>query len=306
MDFLTFDYGIRTFKLEKTAGPRMRGRWGKFKPVINGKPFFLKGMNWTPLDQVLNITEQDYRWALELAKKENVEFIRVWGAGNAPEHDTFYRLCDEYGILVWQDSFISNTSNPNWDKEVFQCQQSMYLYRIRNHPSLVVHCSGNENNPYDRDNLCVWVWQYETEDIDPSREIIRTTPDKGIAHIYQGFEPCWFRKIYKCLPLIGESGTHSFPNAKTLRQLIEKEEFEHPIEQFGTEEVLQTHKGFVNHITENNAWGMLKKVPALSHMDDIKNITISELCENSGMASYEYYQFMAQVIQVVTTTLFQI
>ena len=160
LDFITFDYGIRTFKLKKTAGIRMRGRWGKFLPEINGKEFFLKGMNWTPLDQMLNLSEKDYRWALELIKNENIQLIRVWGAGNAPEHDIFYRLCDEYGILVWQDSFISNNTNPLWDKALFEAQQAMYLYRIRNHPSLVIHCSGNENNPYAKDNYCVWVWQY--------------------------------------------------------------------------------------------------------------------------------------------------
>ena len=294
LDFITFDYGIRTFKFEKTDGMRMRQRWGKFKPVINGKAFFLKGMNWTPLDQLLNVKEQDFRWALELALKENIQLIRVWGAGNAPEHDEFYRLCDEYGILVWQDSFISNNSNPGWDRELFQNQQAMYLYRIRNHPSLVIHCSGNENSPYDKRNSCVWAWQYETEDIDPARERIRTTPDKGIAHIYHGFEPCWFRKMYKNLPFVGESGTHSFPNAKTFRQMLDEKEFNKVIERFGEAKVIKTHPGLTNHITENDAWGMLKKVPALSHFRSMDNITVSELCEISGMASYEYYQFMIQ------------
>lgn len=294
LDFLTFDYGIRTFKLERTSGARMRQRWGDFKPVINGKSFFLKGMNWTPIDQLLNIKEEDFRWALELALKENIQLIRVWGAGNAPEHDIFYSLCDEYGILVWQDSFISNNCNPGWDRELFQNQQAMYLYRLRNHPSLVIHCSGNENSPYDKRNSCVWVWQYETEDIDPTRERIRTTPDKGIAHIYHGFEPCWFRKMYKNLPFVGESGTHSFPNAKTFRKLLGRDEFEKNIEQFGEAKVIETHPGLTNHITENDAWGMLKKVPALSHIGSMKNISISELCDISGIASFEYYQFMIQ------------
>ncbi len=297
LDRQAFDFGIREFKLEKTAGVRMRARWGKFQAVINGKRFFIKGMNWTPLDQVLNLDERDYRWALELIRNQNVQLIRVWGAGNAPEHDIFYKICDELGILVWQDSFISNNSNPAWDKVLFQRQQSMYLYRLRNHPSLVIHCSGNENNPYDKTNACVWVWQYETEDIDPSRIRIRTTPDKGIAHIYHGFEPCWYRKLYKQLPLIGEAGTHSFPNAKTFRQLLSAKEYETVIGDFSSEKMTVSHKGLVNHITENDSWGMLKKIPALSHMCDTKNVTVSTLCECSGISSYEYYQFMVQAMR---------
>lgn len=101
LDFHQFDFGIRTFTLEKTAGVRMRTRWGKFQAVINGKKIFLKGMNWTPLDFTLSVSKSDYRWALELIKNQNVQFIRVWGAGNAPEDDYFYKLCDEMGIMVW-------------------------------------------------------------------------------------------------------------------------------------------------------------------------------------------------------------
>lgn len=293
-DFLTFDFGIRTYEMELTASERMRTRWGKYQSVINGKRFFLKGMNWTPIDFLLTASEKDYRWALQLAQRQNVQMIRVWGAGNAPEHDIFYELCDRYGIMVWQDSFISNNDNPLWEKELFKCQQCMYLYRIRNHPSLVIHCSGNENNPYSTQNNAVWVWQRECEDLDPSRILIRTTPDKGSAHVYRGFEPTWYRKMYKNLPFIGEAGTHTFPNIKTFRKLISREEFETPIDRFGSEKMISNYRELGNHITEFDAWGLLKKIPAMSHIISIDNVTVSDLCDATGISSYEYYQFMVQ------------
>ncbi len=296
-DLHTFEFGIRTFEMDYTAGERMRTRWGKYQCVVNGKRFFLKGMNWTPLDFLLSSSEQDYRWALELAKKQNVQMIRVWGAGNAPEHDIFYKLCDRLGILVWQDSFLSNFDTPLWDKELFKFQQCMYIYRIRNHPSLVIHCSGNENNPYSVDNHNVWVWQRECEDLDPDRVQIRTTPDKGSAHVYRGFEPTWYRKMYTNLPFIGEAGTHTFPNIKTLRRLISKREFETPIDRFGSETMIRDYKELGNHVTEFDSWGLLKKIPAMSHMLDVKNVTVSDLCEATGMSSYEYYQFMVQAMR---------
>ncbi|MEE0808095.1 MAG: glycoside hydrolase family 2 TIM barrel-domain containing protein [Acutalibacteraceae bacterium] len=297
LDFHTFDFGIRTFELTKTAGRRMRTRWGNYQAVINGKKFFMKGMNWTLLDFTLTVSKNDYRWALELIKNQNVHLIRVWGAGNAPEHDDFYNLCDQMGIMVWQDSFISNHSNPNWDKELFTAQQSMYLYRIRNHPSLVVHCSGNENNPYAVENHCVWVWHSCTEDLDPYRPMVRTTPDGGGAHVYNVFEPCWFRKMYKELPFIGEAGTQCFPNAKTFRQLL-GDEFYTPIKNFGDEEMARTHPALVNHMSEyGDPLGIRAKMPLISHICRFNDISISDICMGTSIAAYEYYQFMAQAMR---------
>ena len=296
-DVQTFDFGIRTYSMEYSAAERLRTRWGKYQSVVNGKRFFLKGMNWTPLDFLLTSTEQDYRWALDQARAENIQMIRVWGAGNAPEHDVFYELCDEFGIMVWQDSFLSNHDSPLWDKELFKFQQCMYIYRIRNHPSLVIHCSGNENNPYAVDNHCVWVWQRECEDLDPSRVQIRTTPDKGSAHVYRGFEPTWYRKMYKNLPFMGEAGTHTFPNAKTLKKLISAKEYETPIDRFGSDNMIENYKELGNHITEFDAWGLYKKIPSMSHIIDINNVTVENLCEATGIASYEYYQFMVQALR---------
>ena len=296
-DVQCFDFGIRTYEMEYTASERVRTRWGKYQSVVNGKRFFLKGMNWTPLDFLLTSSEQDYRWALEQARAQNIQMIRVWGAGNAPEHDIFYELCDKYGIMVWQDSFLSNHDSPLWDKELFKFQQCMYIYRIRNHPSLVIHCSGNENNPYAVDNHCVWVWQRECEDLDPSRVQIRTTPDKGSAHIYRGFEPTWYRKMYKNLPFVGEAGTHTFPNAKTIKKLISEREYNTPIDRFGSDNMINNYKELGNHITEFDAWGLYKKIPAMSHIIDINNVTVETLCEATGISSYEYYQFMVQAMR---------
>lgn len=296
-DTQNFDFGIRTYSMEHTPAERMRTRWGKYQSIVNGKRFFLKGMNWTPIDFLLSASERDYRWTLEQAKSQNIQMIRVWGAGNAPEHDVFYKLCDEYGIMVWQDSFLSNHESPLWDKELFKCQQCMYLYRLRNHPSLVIHCSGNENNPYAVDNHCVWVWQRECEDLDPSRVQIRTTPDKGSAHVYRGFEPTWYRKMYKNLPFVGEAGTHTFPNAKTIKKLISEREYNTPIDRFGSDNMINNYKELGNHITEFDSWGLFKKIPAMSHIIDINNVTVQRLCEATGISSYEYYQFMVQAMR---------
>jgi beta-mannosidase len=67
LDMLTFDTGIRTIEYIPSSGLRHRTRWDNFHFVINGRPIFLKGMNWMPVDFLLDISDEDYRWALELA-----------------------------------------------------------------------------------------------------------------------------------------------------------------------------------------------------------------------------------------------
>jgi len=59
-----------------------------------------------------------------------------------PETDTFYELCDQLGIMVWQDRFVTNTSGTkNFPHKVLEAQIAYHLYRTRNHPSLVVLCT---------------------------------------------------------------------------------------------------------------------------------------------------------------------
>ena len=106
-----------------------------------------------------------------------VMMIRVWSGGGVPESDEFYDLCDELGLMVWQDNLLANNETSNWNHDALLQQVCYNLFRIRNHPSLVIHCGGNEFNPYSRDNLAsVSVIENAIQDLDPSREWVRTTP----------------------------------------------------------------------------------------------------------------------------------
>ena len=297
-DLQAFDYGVRTIALSRSAGEKFRKRWGEFQFCINGRDIFLKGMNWMPIDYLYKLERKEYRWALETAKNAGIQLLRVWSGGGIPETDDFYELCDELGLMVWQDSFIANMITPNWDQYLLQCQVEMNLYRIRNHASLAVHCGGNEFAAYATGNAAsMYVISREIEDIDPSRPFLRTTPDKGSAHIYRDMEPTWYRNLYQALPFVAESGIHSFPNSKSLRQLISKEEYEKSLSNIFNEKFKETNPELANHFTEFNPERIPRMLARASYINNIDGITLEDLVEATQLSSCEYYQIMIQAMR---------
>lgn len=293
IDTLVFDAGIRTVEYQRTAGLRHRTRWDDYHFVVNGRPIFLKGMNWMPVDFLLDISDEDYRWALELAKNEGIQLLRVWSGGGMPEDDRFYSICDELGIMVMQDSFIANQTTVKWNREVLASQVCQNLYRMRNHPSLALHTGGNEINPYALGNdAAMWVISREIADLDPSRKFLRTSPDKGSTHIYRDMEPVWYRKIYGQLPFIGESGIHSFPNAKSLRQQISPEEYNRPLSDIFSDEFVTGNPELHNHFTEFIPSRIPRMMSRASMISNVRGITLPDLCEATQIASCEFYQIM--------------
>lgn len=114
---------------------------------VNGKDIFVKGSNWVPVDCFTGcITDEKYEQLINLAVNGNFNILRVWGGG-IYEKDVFYDLCDEKGLMVWQDLAFACADlpedNQEWVKNV--CEEVEYqVKRLRNHPSLVYWCGGNE------------------------------------------------------------------------------------------------------------------------------------------------------------------
>lgn len=134
--------GLRSLELRQQ--PDAAGK--SFAFVVNGVPVFGKGGNWIPADSFpTRITKAKYRQLLESVRDTNMNMLRVWGGG-IYERDDFYELCDELGILVWQDfmfacsmypgdqAFLDNVRNEAIDN----------VKRLRNHPSIVIWAGNNE------------------------------------------------------------------------------------------------------------------------------------------------------------------
>ena len=142
MDTASRRIGLRELKVR-----REKDQWGRsFTFVVNGTPVFAKGGNWIPADSFLNrVDKSRYEYLLKSCRDANMNMLRVWGGG-IYEDDAFYGLCDELGILVWQDFMFSCSMYPGDDAFLENVTQEAIdnVKRLRHHPSIALWCGNNE------------------------------------------------------------------------------------------------------------------------------------------------------------------
>jgi len=147
IDTLEMQAGIRTISLDQSPDPEERGtRFFRF--VLNGVPIFARGADWIPADSFVGgLPDARYQKLLAAAHDAHMNMIRVWGGG-IYEHDIFYNLCDQLGLLVWQDFMFACAMYPE-DDPVFvgevEAEARYQVARLRNHPCLALWCGNNEN-----------------------------------------------------------------------------------------------------------------------------------------------------------------
>ena len=113
---------------------------------VNKKPVFMKGVNYIPQDIFLNrVSDDKYEELLNSAVDANMNMIRVWGGG-IYENEIFYNLCDEKGLLVWQDFMFACAMYPGDEEFLKSVEQEaeFNVKRLRGHPSIALWCGNNE------------------------------------------------------------------------------------------------------------------------------------------------------------------
>lgn len=139
-------WGIRTLRLFQSESVTEDGE-GEFRFVINGEEIFARGTNWKPLDPLPSRAGAKLERALALLTDLDCNMVRVWGGGYYEER-AFYDFCDRHGILVWQDFMFAcevPSRDPAYEEEVAG-EARQIVKRLRNHPSLALWCSDNEND----------------------------------------------------------------------------------------------------------------------------------------------------------------
>lgn len=245
-------FGVRTIELVNE--PDRIGSSFYFK--LNGKPIFMQGSNYIPQDMFLpRVKDEQYKKLIDDVKQANMNMLRVWGGG-IYENDLFYDLCDQNGILVWQDFMFAGSLYPDDAefKENVKQEVIQNIKRLRGHPSILLWCGNNEievawNN---------WDWQkqygYSTEDsvqiwdnyisifhqlipeqiaiYDPLRDYTPTSPlsnwgsaenfNHGSMHywgVWHGREP--FENFESNVGrFMVEYGFQSFPEMSSLKQVM--------------------------------------------------------------------------------------
>ncbi|WP_019640622.1 beta-mannosidase [Paenibacillus fonticola] len=113
---------------------------------LNGSRVFIKGANHIPNDSfITEVTRERYRHEIASAAHSNMNMLRVWGGG-IYEEDVFYELCDEYGLLVWQDFMFACSMYPGDDAFLSNvaAEAEYNVKRLRNHPCIALWCGNNE------------------------------------------------------------------------------------------------------------------------------------------------------------------
>ena len=144
IDSVTKRIGLRTLTVSTEKDADKKG--SEFAFVINGVKIFSMGANYIPMDNLLSrVTDERIEQHIQWAIDANFNTLRIWGGGYYPE-DKFYDLCDEKGIMVWEDFMVACaniwfTKNMEWE---FQCEAIDNLTRLNHHPSLAILCGNNE------------------------------------------------------------------------------------------------------------------------------------------------------------------
>jgi len=160
-DDTSFVFGIRTVGSKTT----MVNGFLRRDFYVNGKRVHLDGGAWVP-DMLVNRDSARYDYEMHLCRNANVNLVRIWGGGVTPP-DAFWNAADRYGLMVWSDFWVTGDTqgefkgSPDWPLEgnVFIKNVVSTIYRVRNHPSLLVWTGGNEGHArkelYDamRDNV---------------------------------------------------------------------------------------------------------------------------------------------------------
>lgn len=237
--------GFRSVTIDQTADEHGTS----FVIVINGEKIFARGFNWIPDDHLVDrITPAQLRQRLTQARDAHANLIRVWGGG-VYESDAFYDICDELGLLVWQDIALACAGYPESEplRSEILSEVEENAQRLSHHPSLIIWCGGNENawgfpqwkERGDIDDVTDWGARYIYEwlpellaRVDPTRAYVSNSPfspadgdferwpndpDHGLFHEWDVWNKLDYTKYSAVIPrFCAEFGYQGPPNRGVL------------------------------------------------------------------------------------------
>jgi beta-mannosidase len=155
VDVKRFEVGLRIVELDT----RRDSIGSRFQFRVNKVPVFCRGANWVPAGcRISDIPPHRYQRLMQAARGANMNMLRVWGGG-IYEADSFYRLADELGMLIWQDFMFTSSHYPDYCAEFVdsvRAEAKDNILRLRNHPSLALWCGNNE---------CQWLHSLKLSEI---------------------------------------------------------------------------------------------------------------------------------------------
>ncbi|MCR4406972.1 MAG: hypothetical protein NUW24_08625 [Anaerolineae bacterium] len=223
-DVVSERVGLRTVTMSPNPGaPSDAAPWTF---TINGQTVFARGANWVPVDSLPGrATVDDYRKLLDLARQANMNMLRVWGGG-LREKRAFYDLCDELGIMVWQEfpfacAFFTQYPADEDFLRLAAAESRAIVETLRNHPSVVFWCGGNEFAP-QRHRPLLDALARVTNEADGSRPFHPVSPSFGDSHFWAVWHgQAHFSEYTRDQALLAsEFGLQAPPAVESLRNFI--------------------------------------------------------------------------------------
>lgn len=188
-------FGFRTIRLVPYKGSWNRDLgWPKTQndpPItleVNGRRIFGQGANWVPPSMFPGTDDAEtYRPLLEAAKASHFNLLRIWGGGGAPK-EAFFDLCDELGLLVWQEFPLAcaQYSDDGDYLALLAREAEAIVRRLRSRASLAIWCGGNELfNSWSRNteqSLAIRKLNAVCLDLDPATPFLMTSPVMAMGH----------------------------------------------------------------------------------------------------------------------------
>lgn len=234
--------GVRKAELVRTD---LAGDDGDFHVRVNGERIMVKGSNWVPVDALHSRDVKRIPQVVELFDDLGCNMLRIWGGG-VYEDDLLYDLCDEKGIMIWQDFAFACATYPQTENffEKVRIEARDVIERVRNHPSLVIYCGDNEidqmppreglkpeDNRVSREILPQMVFR-----CDPYRAYVPSSPYVSPEaakygadyHSHTAEQHLWGPRDYfksrfyaeNTAHFIGEIGYHGCPNVSSIKRFI--------------------------------------------------------------------------------------
>lgn len=225
----------------------------------NGRKLFARGSNWIPCESLPSkMTAERYKDLLLSAVKANQNCIRVWGGG-IYEKDCFYDLCDQYGLIVWQDCMFACSLYPMTPDFIEEVKKELdyQIPRLQAHACIGIWCGNNENfgalnwYPEARENKIRYLIDYDRltngvigtkiKEWDPSRVFWPSSPSSGPDDYADNWHSdntgdmhywsVWHERksfdAYQSIRprFVSEFGYESFPSMDTIRSFAEEKDF---------------------------------------------------------------------------------
>lgn len=216
-DSLSLRFGIREITSDTNTPDGSRVFY------VNGKRLFIRGSNWIP-EAMLRMSDERTEAELRYTRQSGINLLRLWGGG-IQENDTFYRLCDELGILVWQEFWMTGDTRHPQDKAMYFANVADCIKDIRNHASLAYYVASNESTEvtgmrelvqsldgtrgYQMQSECDGIHDGSPyKQVNPMRHYENTASDRGSR--VDGFNP--------------EYGSPCLPTVECLREMMDEKD----------------------------------------------------------------------------------